>query len=125
MYGEMLLEHFTNPKNVGEMEDADSIGSIRHMVYGDKVTIYIKVREGRIADIMYKAKTGVFGIATGSFITEYVKGKTLEEALMVETREVVDYLGGIPITKFYCADMAITALHHAITKYKEKVSGKS
>lgn len=126
-YGEIVWQHFIDPKNVGEMEDPDVVGSIRHALYGEKVTIYLKIREGVIIDAKYKAKTSVLGIAAGSFITEYAKGMNIEEAFTITTSDIISELRAWHRgcrSEYYSADMAITAFHNALTKYKEKIECK-
>ena len=120
MYSELVMEHFSNPRNVGEIADADGVGEEGNPTCGDIMKIYIKVEDGRIADVKFKTFGCGAAIATSSMVTEMVKGKTLEEAMEVSNRAVADALGGLPPTKMHCSNLAADALHLAINDYLEK-----
>lgn len=120
MYSEKVLDHFKNPRNVGELKDADAEGSVGNPVCGDMMTIYIKVDDDRIKDIKFKTFGCGAAIATSSMTTELAKGKTLEEAMDITRKDVADALDGLPPVKMHCSNLAADALHEAIKNYKEK-----
>ena len=124
MYSDKVMDHFTNPRNVGEIKDADGIGEIGNPVCGDIMKIYIKVKDDRIADIKFKTFGCGAAIATSSMITELVKGKTLEEAEKISKKTVADALGGLPANKMHCSNLAADALHKAIEDYRSKIKSK-
>lgn len=114
------MEHFSNPRNVGEIEDADGIGEVGNPVCGDMMTIYIKVDDGRLSDVKFKTFGCGAAIATSSMITELAKGKTIEEALEISRDDVADSLDGLPPVKMHCSNLAADGLHAAIEHYKKK-----
>jgi nitrogen fixation NifU-like protein len=120
MYTEKVMEHFKNPRNVGEIPDADGVGTVGNPVCGDLMTIYIKVKDNRLADIKFKTFGCGSAIATSSMITELAKGKTLEEGLKITRANVADELGGLPAIKMHCSNLAADALHAAIEDYYKK-----
>jgi len=120
MYTEKVMEHFKNPRNVGEIPDADGVGTVGNPVCGDLMTIYIKVKDNRLADIKFKTFGCGSAIATSSMITELAKGKTLEEGLKITRANVADELGGLPPVKMHCSNLAADALHAAIKDYYSK-----
>ena len=120
MYTEKVMEHFKNPRNVGEIPDADGIGTVGNPVCGDLMTIYIKVKNNRLTDIKFKTFGCGSAIATSSMITELAKGKTLEEAMRITRANVADSLGGLPPVKMHCSNLAADALHAAIEDYYKK-----
>ena len=124
MYSEKVMEHFRNPRNVGEIPDADGVGTVGNPICGDMMTIYIKVREGRIADIKFKTFGCGAAIATSSMITEMAKGKTLEEAMKITRDAVAEELGGLPPIKMHCSNLAADALHRAIEDYLKRKGEK-
>jgi nitrogen fixation NifU-like protein len=124
MYSEKVMEHFKNPRNMGEIPDADGVGTVGNPVCGDLMTIYIKVRDNRLTDIKFKTFGCGSAIATSSMITELAKGKTLEEALKITRGDVADELGGLPAIKMHCSNLAADALHAAIEDYLKKRKGK-
>lgn len=117
MYSEKVMEHFRNPRNMGEIPDADGVGTVGNPVCGDMMTIYIKVKDNRIADIKFKTFGCGAAIATSSMITELAKGKTLEEAMKITRADVADALNGLPPIKMHCSNLAADALHAAIKDY--------
>ncbi|ADL07892.1 Fe-S cluster assembly scaffold protein NifU [Thermosediminibacter oceani] len=125
MYNEKVMDHFTNPRNVGEIPDADGIGEVGNPVCGDMMKIYIKVKDDVIEDIKFKTFGCGAAIATSSMVTEMVKGKTIEEALKVSNKAVADALGGLPPVKMHCSNLAADALHAAIEDYKKKKESKN
>ena len=120
MYTEKVMEHFKNPRNVGEIPDADGVGTVGNPVCGDLMTIYIKVKDNRLTDIKFKTFGCGSAIATSSMITELAKGKTLEEAMKITRANVADSLGGLPPIKMHCSNLAADALHAAIEDYYKK-----
>ena len=124
MYSEKVLDHFKNPRNVGELEDADAEGTVGNPVCGDMMTMYIKVKDDRIEDVKFKTFGCGAAIATSSMTTELAKGKTLDEALKISRKDVADALDGLPPVKMHCSNLAADALHEAINSYKEKSTKK-
>ena len=120
MYSEKVLDHFRNPRNVGEIEDPDGVGTVGNPVCGDVMSIYIKVNDDKIADIKFKTFGCGAAIATTSMTTELAKGKTLDEALEITRQDVADELGGLPPVKMHCSNLAADALHEAIEDYRKK-----
>ena len=124
MYTEKVMEHFRNPRNMGEIPDADGIGTVGNPVCGDLMTIYIKVKDGRLEDIKFKTFGCGSAIATSSMITELAKGKTLEEGMKITRANVADSLGGLPPVKMHCSNLAADALHAAIEDYFKRQKAK-
>ena len=120
MYSEKVMEHFRNPRNVGEIPDADGVGTVGNPVCGDMMTISIKVKDKRITDIKFKTFGRGAAVATSSMITELAKGKTLEEAMKIGREDVASSLGGLPKIKMHCSNLAADALHQAIKDYQRK-----
>jgi nitrogen fixation NifU-like protein len=120
MYTEKVMEHFKNPRNMGEIPDADGVGTVGNPVCGDMMSVYIKVKDNRIADIKFKTFGCGAAIATSSMITELAKGKTIEEAIKISRGDVADSLGGLPPIKMHCSNLAADALHAAIKDYQAK-----
>jgi nitrogen fixation NifU-like protein len=123
-YSEKVMEHFANPRNVGEIKDADGIGKVGNPVCGDLMWIYIKVKDNRLEDVKFKTFGCGAAIATSSMITEMAKGKTLEEALKITRSDVADALDGLPPIKMHCSNLAADGLHAAIKDYLEKTGKK-
>ena len=121
MYTEQVMDHFMNPRNVGEIEDANGVGTVGNAKCGDIMKIYIKVENDVIVDVKFKTFGCGAAIATSSRATEMVKGKTIEEALMVTNKMVADSLGGLPPVKMHCSVLAEEALHAAIQDYKDRL----
>lgn len=121
MYTEKVMDHFRNPRNVGEIEDADGIGEVGNATCGDIMKMYIKVHEGRISDVRFKTFGCGAAIATSSMVTQMVKGKTIEEALTVTNKEVAEELGGLPPVKMHCSNLAADALRKAIEDYRSRL----
>jgi len=122
LYSEKVMDHFQNPRNVGKMDDASGIGEVGNAKCGDIMKMYIKVENGIIVD----AKFNTFGcgsaIATSSMATEMIKGKSVEEALTLSNKAVVEALDGLPTHKIHCSVLAEEALHAAIQDYKDKLA---
>jgi nitrogen fixation NifU-like protein len=119
-YSEMVMEHFTNPRNVGEMDDADGIGEIGNAKCGDIMKMYIKVKDNLIVDVKFKTFGCGSAIATSSMATEMVKGKTIDEALKLTNKAVVDALGGLPPNKIHCSVLAEQSIKAAIADYYKR-----
>jgi nitrogen fixation NifU-like protein len=120
MYSEKVMEHFKKPQNMGEIPDADGVGSVGNPTCGDLMTMYIKVKENRIEDVKFKTYGCGAAIATSSMTTELAKGKTVDEAMKITRASVADSLGGLPPVKMHCSNLAADALHAAIEDYKKK-----
>jgi len=124
MYSDKVLDHFKNPRNVGEIKDADGVGTVGNPVCGDMMTMYIKVKDDRIADIKFKTYGCGAAIATSSMTTELAKGKTVDEALEITRQSVADALEGLPPVKMHCSNLAADALHEAIKDYRKRKEAK-
>ena len=120
MYSEKVMDHFKNPRNVGEIEDADGVGEIGNASCGDIMKIYIKVEDDVIKDVKFQTFGCGSAIATSSMVTEMVLGKTIDEAEAVTNKAVAEALDGLPPTKMHCSNLAADALQGAINDYKEK-----
>jgi nitrogen fixation NifU-like protein len=121
MYTDKVMDHFQNPRNVGEITNADGVGEVGNAVCGDIMRIYLKVDNDRISDVKFKTFGCGAAIATSSMVTEMVKGKTLEEALEITNKAVAEALDGLPPQKMHCSNLAADALHRAIEDYQNKV----
>ncbi len=124
MYSEKVMDHFMNPRNVGEIPDADGVGTVGNPVCGDLMTVYIKVKDNRLEDVKFKTFGCGAAIATSSMTTELAKGKTIEQALRITRGDVADSLGGLPPIKMHCSNLAADALHAAIKDYLKKKEAK-
>ncbi|MFN3383310.1 MAG: Fe-S cluster assembly scaffold protein NifU [Archaeoglobaceae archaeon] len=120
MYSKKVLDHFMNPRNVGEIENADGIGTEGNPVCGDVMKLYIKVEDDRIVDAKFQTFGCAAAIAVSSMITEIVKGKTLEEAMKISKDVVAEALGGLPPQKMHCSNLGADALKKAIEDYLSK-----
>lgn len=124
MYNEKVMEHFQNPRNVGEIENPDGVGEVGNPTCGDIMRIYIKVEDNVIKDIKFKTFGCGAAVATSSMVTEMVKGKTIDEALKITNKAVAEALGGLPPQKMHCSNLAADALHKAIEDYLKKQAQK-
>ncbi|MEM7813942.1 MAG: Fe-S cluster assembly scaffold protein NifU [Candidatus Aenigmatarchaeota archaeon] len=120
MYSEKVLDHFRNPRNMGRIDGADGIGTVGNPVCGDVMKMYIKVEDGKIADIKFETFGCAAAIATSSMITELAKGKAIEEALSISRDDVAAGLEGLPPIKMHCSNLATDALAEAIYDYMAK-----
>ncbi len=120
MYNEKVLEHFKNPHNIGEMENADGFAEVGSSECGDTMKMYIKVKDNRIEDIKYKTYGCCAAIASSSIATDMAKGRTLEEAEAMTKADIVEELGGLPDKKIHCSLMVEDAIKAAIEDYKSK-----
>ena len=117
MYSEKVMDHFTNPRNVGEIENADGVGLVGNAKCGDIMKMYLKVEDGVIVDVKFKTFGCGAAIATSSMATEMVKGKTLQEALQLTNKAVAEALDGLPPVKMHCSLLAEEAIHAAVEDY--------
>ncbi|WP_141265272.1 MULTISPECIES: Fe-S cluster assembly scaffold protein NifU [Neomoorella] len=120
MYSEKVMDHFTNPRNVGEIENPSGVGEVGNPVCGDIMRLYIQVEDGIIKDCKFKTFGCGAAIATSSMVTEMVKGKTIEEALQITNKAVAEALDGLPAQKMHCSNLAADALHKAIEDYRNR-----
>ncbi len=120
IYSEKVMEHFMNPRNVGEIESPDGIGEMGNPICGDMMTFYIKVKDNRIDDVKFKTFGCGAAIAVSSMVSEMAKGKTLEEVMELTPKLVADELGGLPKAKYHCSNLGAQALHKAIMNYRDK-----
>ncbi len=120
MYSEKVMDHFRKPRNMGEIPDADGIGSVGNPTCGDLMNIYIKVKDNVLTDIKFKTFGCGAAIATSSMITELAKGKTLDEALKITRGDVAENLDGLPKIKMHCSNLAADGLRAAIKDYLKK-----
>ncbi|MCX7994553.1 MAG: Fe-S cluster assembly scaffold protein NifU [candidate division WOR-3 bacterium] len=123
-YSEKGMDHWHQPRNVGEIPDADGIGEVGNPVCGDMMTFYIKVQDNRIVDIKFKTFGCGAAIAVSSMVSEMAKGKTIEEALKITNELVAQELGGLPPNKMHCSNLGADALHKAIEDYLKKKEQK-
>ena len=120
IYSEKVMDHFAHPRNVGEIEDADGVGEVGNAKCGDIMKMYIKVNDGVITDVKFKTFGCGAAVATSSMATELVKGKTIQEALQVTNKAVMEALDGLPPVKVHCSLLAEEAVHAALWDYAEK-----
>lgn len=120
MYSDKVMDHFINPRNVGEIENPDGVGEVGNPTCGDIMRISIKVENNIITDIKFKTFGCGAAIATSSMVTEMAKGKTLEEARVITNKSVAEALDGLPPNKMHCSNLAADALHLAIDNYLAK-----
>jgi nitrogen fixation NifU-like protein len=116
-YSRKVLDHFTNPRNVGEIPDADGVGKVGNPADGDLVHIYIRVKDDILTDVKFKTMGCAAAIATSSMVTEMAKGMTLKQALEMTREEVAEALDGLPPGKMECSNLGADALHQAIREY--------
>ena len=117
MYSEKVMDHFENPRNVGEIPDANGVGTVGNAKCGDIMRMYLKVENGVIQDVKFKTFGCGAAIATSSMATEMVKGKTLKEALALTNKAVAEALDGLPPVKMHCSLLAEEAIHAAVEDY--------
>lgn len=120
MYTEKVLDHFENPRNVGELPDANGIGEVGNPTCGDITKIYLKIEDNIIKDIKFKTFGCAAAVASSSMLTEMAKGKTIEEALRITDQMVADELDGLPPQKLHCSNMAADAMHVAVEDYRKR-----
>jgi nitrogen fixation NifU-like protein len=120
VYSEKVMDHFMNPRNVGEIPDADGVGMVGNPVCGDMMAFYIKVDNGHLSDVKFKTFGCGAAIAVSSMVSEMAKGMTLEEAKQLNRSKVADELDGLPPNKMHCSNLGAEALHKAIEDYESK-----
>ena len=125
MYNEKVIEHYSNPRNVGAIENASGVGEVGNPVCGDIMKMYLKIENDVIVDVKFKTFGCGAAIATSSISTEMIKGKTVEEALKLSNKDVVNELGGLPPVKLHCSVLAEEAIRNAIADYYRKEGQKS
>jgi nitrogen fixation NifU-like protein len=121
-YNQKVMDHFMNPRNVGEITDADGEGTVGNPICGDLMTFYIKVNNNRISDIKFKTFGCGAAIAVSSIVSEMAKGKALDEAMEITNKMVAKELGGLPKNKLHCSNLGADALHKAIENYRKRLS---
>ena len=124
LYNDTVMDHFLNPRNMGDVQEADGIGEVGAAACGDIMKISLKIRDGKIEDARFKTFGCGSAIASSSMATELIKGRTLEEAKNFSNQEVVDALGGLPPVKIHCSVLAEEALKAAIEDYEAKQAAK-
>jgi nitrogen fixation NifU-like protein len=122
-YSATVMEHFMNPRNVGEIEGADGVGEVGNPACGDMMRLYLKIEEGRVIDAKFRTFGCGAAIASSSMLTEMIKGKTVEEAREISNQAVADALGGLPAVKIHCSVMAEEAVKSALDDYAKKHVG--
>lgn len=120
-YSKKVMDHFMNPRNVGEIDDANGVGEVGNAVCGDIMKIYLKVENNRITDVKFNTFGCGSAIASSSMATEMIKGKTLEEAWELSNKAVAEALDGLPPVKMHCSVLAEEAVHKAINDYRESI----
>ncbi len=123
IYSEKVMDHFSNPRNVGTLADADGVGQVGNPVCGDMMTFSIKVKDGRLSDIKFQTFGCGAAIAVSSMVSEMAMGKTLDEAMAITNEKVAEELGGLPKNKMHCSNLGADALHLAIENYRLKAKG--
>ena len=120
LYTETVMDHFTHPRNVGEIPDADGVGEVGNAKCGDIMKMYLKIKDDRIEDAKFETFGCGSAIASSSMATELIKGKTIEEALAVTNKQVVDALGGLPAYKLHCSELAEESIKAAVKNYYDR-----
>ena len=120
LYNSMVMEHFMNPRNMGDLKDADGVGEVGAAACGDIMKISLKIKDGRIEDARFKTFGCGSAIASSSMATELIKGRTIDEAMSFSNQEVVDALGGLPPVKIHCSVLAEEALKAALEDYVKR-----
>ncbi len=120
LYTETVMDHFTHPRNVGEIPDADGVGEVGNAKCGDILNMYLKIKDDRIQDVKFETFGCGSAIASSSMATELIKGKTIEEALAVTNKQVVDALGGLPAYKLHCSVLAEESIKAAVKNYYDR-----
>ena len=120
LYTETVMDHFRNPRNVGELPDANGVGEVGNAKCGDIMKMYLKIKDDRIEDVKFETFGCGSAIASSSIATEMIKGKTVEEALALTNKEVVDALGGLPAHKLHCSVLAEESIKAAVKDYYDR-----
>jgi nitrogen fixation NifU-like protein len=124
-YNPIVIDHFTHPRNMGEMDNPDGVGEATNPACGDTMRLFIKVEENRVIDAKFLTFGCAAAIASSSITTEMIKGKTLEEILTISNQTVAEALGGLPPTKIHCSVLAEDALNAAVLDYRKKTPSPS
>jgi nitrogen fixation NifU-like protein len=122
MYTDKVMDHFSNPRNAGVIENADGIGEVGNPVCGDMMAFYIKVKEDKLDDVKFQTFGCVAAIAVSSIVSEMAKGKSLKEAKLITKKTVTESLDGLPKEKMHCSNLGAEALAKAIKDYETKIS---
>ena len=122
-YSEKVMDHFMNPRNVGEIESADGVGEVGNPACGDMMRLYLKIDGGKVVDAKFRTFGCGAAIASSSMLTEMIKGKTIEEARAISNQHVADALDGLPAVKIHCCVMAEQAVKSALDDYDKKHAG--
>ena len=122
LFTDEVIDHFSNPRNVGEMEDANGIGDAGDPSCGDTMRLYIKVEENVITGVSFKICGCVAALASASVTTVLVKGKTIDEALMITNKDISEALGGLPEQKLHCSVLGAEAIRNAVADYRSKIT---
>ncbi len=122
-YSEKVMDHFMNPRNVGEIESADGVGEVGNPACGDMMRLYLKIEEGRVRDAKFRTFGCGAAIASSSMLTEMIKGKTVDEARAITNQHVAEALDGLPAVKIHCSVMAEQAVKSALDDYVKKHAG--
>ncbi|MBM2827835.1 MAG: FeS cluster assembly scaffold protein NifU [Actinobacteria bacterium] len=122
-YSEKVMDHFMNPRNVGEIESADGVGEVGNPACGDMMRLYLKIDEGMVVDAKFRTFGCGAAIASSSMLTEMIKGKTVDEARAITNQHVADALDGLPAVKIHCSVMAEQAVKSALDDYAKKHAG--
>ena len=123
MYSELVMEHFSNPRNVGVIDDPDGVGKVGNPMCGDVMEMFIKVKDDHIENVKFRTFGCGAAIATSSIATEMIKGKSLDEAVNLSNKAVADALGGLPAQKMHCSNLAADAVRAAVEDYWTKQKG--
>lgn len=122
MYSDKVIDHFSNPRNMGAMENPDGVGEVGNPVCGDAMVVYIKVKDGKLEDVKFKTFGCVAAIAVSSMVSELAKGLSLEEAKQISKKAIAQSLDGLPQEKMHCSNLGAEALGKAIEDYEQKMS---
>ncbi len=122
-YSEKVMDHFMNPRNVGEIDGADGVGEVGNPACGDMMRLYLKIEEGRVRDAKFRTFGCGAAIASSSMLTEMIKGKTVDEARAITNQQVAEALDGLPAVKIHCSVMAEQAVKSALDDYVKKNAG--
>lgn len=125
MYSDKVMDHFSNPRNMGAMEEPDGVGEVGNPVCGDAMTVYIKVKDGRLEDVKFKTFGCVAAIAVSSMVSELARGLSLEEAKGISKQAIAESLEGLPKEKMHCSNLGAEALGKAIEDYEQRMSRES
>ena len=123
-YSDLVMDHFANPRNMGEMENPSAVGNIGNPICGDVMRLYLKIEDGVIVDARFKTFGCGAAIASSSMLTEMLKGKKIEDALKISNEAVAEALGGLPPTKIHCSVLAEAALKAALADFKKRSASK-